>query len=286
MLAAVAILFCFTAPAFAQKDKDKKPIGPLIKRTTVRHETARLPFGGTVTLSAAPAGSIVIEGWQRNEVDIEATIELQAPSAADLDRISVFNTFVLDEDLNHLRIMTSGTHDRALMKSIGKGFPKELLGLPWKIDFRIKIPAMTDLVVDAGIGPIKLSGVEGSLQLNALSSDADLTLTGGLVSVLIQNGKMNLKIPSRSWRGLSAEFKMAAGTLNVELMPGFSGEINADVLRAGQVKSNFPDLQPRDRNGITPQSIRGRAGNGGATLNFTVGDGAIVINQSGEGGQE
>lgn len=284
MLAAVAILLCLITPASAQKDK--KPVGPLIKRTTVRHETLRLPFGGTLTLSAAPAGSITIEGWQRSEVDIEATIELQAPTAADLDRIAAFNNFVLDEDLNHIRIMTTGTHDRVLMKRLGKGFPKELMGLPWKIDFRIKIPALTDLVVDAGIGPIKLSGVEGALQLNALSSEADLTLTGGLVSVLIQNGMMNLKIPARSWRGLSAEFKMAAGTLNVELLPGFSGEINADVLRAGQVRNNLPNLQPRDRHSITPQSIRGRAGNGGATLNFTVGDGAIVINQSGEGGQQ
>lgn len=282
LIAAIAILFFFAAPASAQKDKN--PSGPLIKRTTVRHEVARLGYGGTVTLSAAPAGSIIIEGWQRSEVEVDATIELQAPTAADLDLLAAVNTFVVDEDVNHIRIMATGTYDRAFMKRMAKNFPKALLGLPWKIDFRIKIPALTDLVIDAGNGPIKLSGVEGALRLNALVSDADLSLTGGLVSVLIQNGKLNLKIPARSWHGLGAEFKLAAGTINLELMPGFSADIDADVLRLGEVKNSFPDLQPRAHNSITQQSIRARTGTGGATLSFTVGDGSIVITQNSEGG--
>jgi len=39
-------------------------------RTTARHENYRLPFGGTVTVLGAPMGSITIEGWQKNEIDI------------------------------------------------------------------------------------------------------------------------------------------------------------------------------------------------------------------------
>jgi len=193
-------LLFFATPLAAQKEN--KTTGPLLTRTTTRHETVRLPFGGTVTLSAAPAGSITIEGWQRNEVEVNATIELQAPTAADLDRLAAVNTFIVDEDLNHIRILTTGTHDRVFMKSNARNFPKSLIGLPWKIDFVIRIPALTDLSVDAGNGPIKLSGVEGALRLNALVGDADLSLTGGLASVLIQGGTLNLKIPARlAWSG-------------------------------------------------------------------------------------
>ena len=268
----------FSLPVPAQKDS-KPATGPLMTRTIMRHETSRLPFGGTVTLSAAPAGSIIIEGWDRNEVDVSASIELQAPSAADLDRLAAVNTFVVDEDSNHIRIMTSGTHDRVFMKRITKNFPKSLIGLPWKIDYHIKIPALTDLEVDAGNGPISLSGVEGALRLNARNSDANLSLTGGLGSVLIQSGTINLTIPARSWHGLGAEIKLASGNVNVDLMPGFSADINADVLRLGEIKNSFAELQPRERNSITPRSVRARAGNGGATLSFTVGDGTIAINQ-------
>ena len=265
-------------PVAAQKD-NKPSAGPLMTRTTTRHETYRLQFGGTVTLSAAPAGSIIIEGWDRNEVEVSASIELQAPSAADLDRLAAINTFVVDEDINHIRIMTSGTHDRAFMKRMTKNFPKSLIGLPWKIDYHIKIPALADLEVDAGNGPISLSGVEGALRLNALNSDANLSLTGGLGSVIVQSGTINLTIPARSWHGLGSEIKLASGNLNVDLMPGFSADINAEVLRLGEIKSSFSDLQPRERNSMTPRSVRARAGSGGATLTLTVGDGTIVIRQ-------
>jgi hypothetical protein len=270
------LLLVFSIPAAAQKDKNP-PTGPLLKRTTTRHETARLQYGGTVTLSAAPTGSIVIEGWDRNEVDVTATIELQALTAQDLDRLAAVNNFAFDEDMNHIRIITTGTHDRSFMKRVAKGFPKALNDLPWKIDYVIKMPVMTDLVVDSGVGAISISGVEGALRLNAMMSDADLSFTGGLVQVLIQKGTMKVKIPARGWHGLGSEFQLGSGVMTVELLPGFSADINADVLRTGQIKSTFADLQPTSRDSIKPSSIRARAGSGGATLTFTVGDGAIEI---------
>ncbi len=284
ILATAVTLLCFSiffATSVAAQKENKTTTGPLLTRTTTRNETARLPFGGTVTLSAAPAGSIIIEGWQRSEIAITASIELQAPTVADLDRLAAVNTFIVDVDLNHIRILTTGTHDRVFMKRTVKNFPKALIGLPWKIDYVIKMPALTDLSIDAGNGPIKLSGVEGAVRLNALTSDADLSLTGGLVSVLIQRGTLNLKIPVRSWHGLGAEVRMAAGAMNVELLPGFSGDLDADVLRAGEIKIAYSDLQPRDRNGFTAKSVRARAGSGGATLSLTIGDGTIAIMQEG-----
>lgn len=271
----------FAANAFAQKD-NKQPAGPLITRTNTRHENYPLSFGGTVTLVGAPAGAITIEGWQKNEVDITASIELEAPTAAGLDQLAAVNSFAVDVDVNHIRILTTGTHDRAFMKKATKNFPKALIGLPWKLDYTIKVPAMTGLEIDGGVGAINLSGVEGALQLNALKSDANLSLTGGLVSVLIQNGSINLTIPGHSWHGLGAEFKMAAGTLNVGFASDFSADVNADVLRSGEVQIELPNLKPLERNSITKTSVRARNGNGGATLNFTIGDGTIVIKQSGQ----
>jgi hypothetical protein len=288
-LFSLVLISLFSFPVAAQKDKDKNKkevvTGPLLKRTITRHENGKMLFGGTLTVSGAPAGSITIEGWSRSELEVEASIELQAPTAADLDLLASVNTFIIDADVNHMRILTSGTHDRDFMKKTFKNFPKALIGLPWKIDFHIKVPALTDLDIDAGNGPISLSGVEGALHLNALNSDANLSLTGGLVSVLIQTGTLNLRIPARGWHGLGAEFKIAVGKLNVELMPGFSADLNAVVMRLGAIAVSAPDVKPRERDGITARSMRARAGAGGATLEFTVGDGTIEIKQIAEGGK-
>lgn len=249
-------------------------------RTTTRHENYRLSYGGTVELMGAPAGAITIEGWQQNEIDITASIELQAPNATALDQLAAVNTFAVDVDVNHIRILTTGTHDREFMKRTTRNFPKALIGLPWKIDFHIKVPAMTGLEIDGGVGPISLVGVEGALRLNALKSDANFTLTGGLVSVLIQSGTINFTVPARGWHGLGAEVRLASGNLNVDFPAGFSADIDAEVLRLGEIKNSFSELQPREQNGMTSRSVHARAGSGGATLVFTVGDGTIVFRQS------
>jgi len=269
--------FYLYAPVAAQKNKPTTPAAPLLTRTTTLHDTRRLGYSGAVTLVGAPAGSITIEGWQRSEVEVNAEVELRGPTAADLDRLALVNGYAIDEDANHIRIITTGTHDKKYLKRVAKDFPKSLIGLPWKVDYHIKVPAMTDVSIDAGTGPIKVSGFEGMVRINAVESAADLSLTGSDLSVIIQKGAVNFTIPARSWHGLRAEIKLASGKLAVDLMPGFSGDIDADVLRVGEVKNAFPGLEPRERNSIGSRSMRARAGNGGAMLTFTVGDGTIEI---------
>lgn len=255
------------------------PAAPLLTRTTTRHETRRFGYGGMLTIVGPPTGSIAIEGWQRNEVEVVADIEWRANTEQDLTRLAAIDNFVLDEDANHLSILTSGTHDKAFMKRFAKGFPKKLIGLPWKINYRIKVPISTDLEINAGNGPLKLSGVEGAIRVNALESDATIALTGGLVSVTVLRGSIKLDIPARSWRGQGAEVRLATGELTIGLPTGFSADIDADVLRLGTIQNDYPDLEPRERGSITARSMRARAGVGGATLRFTLGDGTLRIKQ-------
>ena len=253
---------------------------PQLVRTTTRHEQRRFAYGGTLTLSGAPAGSITIEGWSRSEVDISAEIQLRADTEADLDLLAAVNTFVLDEDMNHLRVLSTGTHDKAFMKTVAKKFPKTLLGLPWKIDYRIRVPLSLDLDINAGRGPISIAGVEGNIRVSAAESEANLKLSGGTLSATIVVGKLNLSIPTRSWRGNGAELRVAAGELTVELAPGFSGDINADILRAGRIEDSY-GLEPRRTRGVSgPNQLRVSAGAGGAFFQFTVGDGTIYIKKA------
>ena len=142
-------------------------------RTTTRNETTRLGYGGTVTLIGAPDGSITIEGWSRSEVEVRAEIQLRGDSEQDLDRLALYNGFVLDDDVNHVSVLSTGTHDRALMKK-AKNFPKKLLGLPWKIDYRIRVPMAVDLDINAGRGPISVKGVDGNIRISSPLSETTL----------------------------------------------------------------------------------------------------------------
>jgi len=253
---------------------------PKLTRTTTRHEVRRFGYAGALTIIGAPAGSITIEAWPRSEVDITADIELRADTEEDLARLSTVNSFLLDEDTNRLRILTTGTHDKAFMKKVAKGFPKNLLGLPWKIDYRIRVPAMTDIEIDMGRGPITLGGVEGTIRITALESNLKLNVSGGLVTATVGAGAINVALEARSWRGAGADIRLAKGDLTLELPAGYSGDINADILRTGQIANEYSALEPCERTTFTARSIKGRAGAGGPTLSFTVGDGTLSIKKA------
>jgi hypothetical protein len=233
-----------------------------------------------VTIIGAPQGSITIEGWPRSEVAVTADIELRAETEEDLNRLATVNGFVLDDDLNHLRVLTTGTHDKVFMRRVARSFPKKLLGLPWKIDYRIRVPASTDLEINAGRGAIKLAGIEGAIRLTATESETEMTLTGGTISATIASGKITLTIPVRSWRGGGADVRLAAGEMAIALPAGFNGDIDAEILRVGRIENAFAELQSRERPGITERVVRARAGAGGAFFKFTVGDGTISIKKS------
>lgn len=278
LLFVLAVLFVPVTPVVAQSLPDLN----LLTRTSTRRETRRFAYGGTVTLIGAPKGSVTVEGWARNEVELTADIELQAPTEADLDQLAGVNSFVFDEDLNHLSILTTGTHDRAFMKRAAKNFPKKLLNLPWKINYRLRVPANTDLEINAGYGPVTLSGVEGAMRVTATESETALTLSGGVVSATITFGVITFAVPSRSWRGAGADIRIASGIINVELPPGFSGDIDAEILRTGKIVNTYDGLASREKPGITERTVRARAGAGGAFFKFTVGDGTVNIRRTKE----
>src|ERR1044072_2509679 len=100
----VPLILVLFIPLYSQQKA--APEVQLLTRTTTRRETARFSYGGTVTLIAAPRGSVTVEGWQRNEVEVTANIELKAPTEADLDQLAKVNNFVFDADLNHISILT------------------------------------------------------------------------------------------------------------------------------------------------------------------------------------
>ena len=278
VVSCVFVMLLVPLPVMAQKDKAAAALPTtLLKRTATRRDTRRFAFGGTVTVIGAPRGAVTIEGWNRNEVELVADIELTAPTEADLDQLATVNSFVFDEDLNHLSVLTTGTHDREYMKKVAKKFPKNLLNMPWKVDYTLRVPTNTDLEINAGYGPVKIAAVEGALRISATESETALTLTGGLVTTTVTAGVVTLTVPVRSWRGAGVDIRLATGIVNIDLPPGFNGDIDAEILRNGKIVNTHEGLASREKPGITERMVRARAGSGGAFFRVTVGDGTVNI---------
>lgn len=249
----------------------------LSKRTTFKSEKLDFGAGGTLTVLGAPNGSISVEGTNKNEIEISADIEVQAENEADLAELSKISGFVLDESTGHVRVLSVGTHDKDYLKRAAKKFPKRLLNLPFKIDYRIKVPAYCDLQINSGKGDLTISAVEGAIQINALESKAALNLIGGTIDATFGSGDVDVKIGARNWRGRHVNFQVASGNLNARFPSNMSADIDASILRTGKVENSFTSLKPRERSKFSDRQILARAGNGGAQFSFTVGDGTIKI---------
>jgi hypothetical protein len=283
-----ALALCLSAHAYAQSGAARKKTAdapaaappPALTRTATRRETRRFPYGNALVIYGAPAGSITVEAWPRSEVDITADIELRAETEDDLARLAAVNNFTLDEDNTRLTLVTAGTHDRKYMKRAAKDFPKRLLGLPWKIDYKLRVPAQLDLEIYAGGGPLNLSGVEGSLYVNAGDAAAALTLAGGDVQATFLGGTVALRVPTSSWRGRGVTLRLARGALTLELPANFNADLDARILRTGRVTNEHPGVAPRERTTPTERLLQARAGAGGAAFNLEVADGTITIKQA------
>lgn len=265
------LVAAFSITAFSQSK-------PLLKRTTYKTDKFEFGVGGTLAVTGAPVGSIRVEGSNGREIEISAEIEVSANSEADLDLLSQVTTFLLDESLGRVAVISVGTHDKSLVKKLGKKFPKQLLGLPFRIDYVIKVPRYCDLDIDGGRGDLSISGVDGTFKINFLETNAKLDLRGGAVQAIFGKGTVDLTVPTPSWRGRLADVQLANGDMNVHLPNGMNAEFDATILRTGKIENGYSGFKPRVRKAeFTDKSIVAKSGVGGASLKFTVGDGTLKI---------
>lgn len=255
---------------------------PLIKRTTTKTDRLEFGVGGTLAVLGAPNGSIRIEGWANSEIEITAEIEVQAATAADIERLSKVTTFITEESLGRTGVISVGTNDRKYVKRIDKKFPKELFAMPSRIDYVIKVPRYCDLQIDGGKGDLHVSGVEGNMKINFLESDAKIDLVGGGITATFGSGSVDITIPTRSWRGRYADVQVAKGTMNLNLPTGLNADFDALILRTGKIENAFVGFMPRTRKTeFTAKAIAAKAGTGSVPLKFTVGDGTMKISEIG-----
>lgn len=270
------LLSCFSVFAYAQKDISEKP---LLKRTKYQTQSVDFGAGGTFSIIGAPQGSIEIEGWNKNEVEISSEIIVQAYNEEDLKLLAEVTGFFLDEGLTKISIISLGTHDRKYLKKNFKQFPKNLrkMNLPFEINYKVKVPYFSGIEVNGGEGDFKLSNVEGMMRINYLASNAEMRLIGGAVQATIGSGDVNVTIATRSWRGQFAEVMVANGSMNLWLPKNLNANLKMEVLRSGKLDNTYKLLKPMRLTKFTDKNIYAKAGSGGAELKFTVGDGNLKI---------
>ena len=268
---AVALVYASASIALAQGSH-------LQKRSITKTDKFEFGAGGTVAIVGAPKGSITVSGGLTNEIEVTAVINLEAGSEADLARLALVTGFITDESVTRTGVISIGTHDKSALKKLDKKFPKHLMGLPFSIDYVITVPRYCDLEIDGGKGDVSISGVEGAIRVNLIETNGKIDVIGGSLSATVGIGSLDVSMGVRGWRGRTANIQIATGKLTVRLPANTSAEIDAVILRTGSIENSLADLKPRDRKALfTEKSVLAKAGVGGPSLKFTVGDGILKL---------
>ncbi|HQZ96322.1 MAG TPA: hypothetical protein PLP21_08380 [Pyrinomonadaceae bacterium] len=273
LLLGLFVVMAFSIAGFGQAPN-------MVKRTTTKTDRFDFGSGGTVVINGAPSGSIKVQGWAKNEIEITAVIEVQAANEADLARIAEVTGFITDESAIRTSVITVGVHNKFGLKKLPKNFPKQLIGLPFTLNYVISVPRYSDLEIDGGKGDLSIAGVEGSIRANFIESKANVEIIAGNTTLIIGTGTLDVAFGVRGWRGRYTDVQVAAGDLNVKFPSNMSAEIDATILRTGMIENHIPDLKPRDRKvPFTDKSIIAKAGVGGAPLKFVVGVGNMKLDR-------
>jgi len=271
------ILLLFTALGAAMSTPGQTP--QMVKKKTTKTDRFDFGSGGTITINGAPQGSIKIIGTAKNEIEITAEIEVEAPSETELAELAEATGFITDESSLHTTINTIGNHNKFGLKKLPKKFPKYLLGLPFTVNYVINVPHYTDLDIDGGKGDLTIENVEGTLSVKFIESNAKVEIAGGAsTSIIIGKGSAEIDMGARGWRGRGADIQLASGDLTVRMPLNLSANVDATIIKTGSIKNTFPNLKPRERKVLfTERSIIAKAGVGGSPLKFTVGDGTLSL---------
>lgn len=250
-------------------------------RTIEKNFTVPSGAGNTLTIYGAPKGSITVTGSASNDIEIGARITIEGPSPEVLDQLAAVTGFITEESTGMLIIKTAGTHNRLGDKKLWKKVPKNILSLPFRVDYVLKVPRYLDLNVNGGDGSLDISGVEGSIRVLFGACNAKVALVGGLFSGQFGDGTLDLSFPERNWRSGMIDVQLAKGEMNIWLPTTLSADIDASVASGGRIAIETKLLKPRDRRiPFTETLVKARSGNGGVPFKLTAGNGTITLHDA------
>lgn len=208
--------------------------------------------GGSFELSNVN-GSVRIEGWDKNEVEVRAVKTTP-------DRQALLDLVTIDVEAKPDAL------------SVSTRYPAEE-GVEVSVDYVIHVPRRAQLNHVNNInGTVRIYGSESLGELHTVNGNIEVYESGGDVHAHTTNGNiyLELKHPADG-RGASAE------TTNGSVVLAIPADLPAD-LEARCMNGSFSSELPMVMKGATqPRTVRGQVGHGGSPIHLGTVNGTIRV---------
>ena len=202
-------------------------------------------------------GSVEIEAWDRNEVEIVAT-----KRAAD------------QETLDMIEIVIEHTPTRISVETeLPKGWHRS-----GSVSYIVKTPRGARIDADTVNGSMHIRGAEGPLDVASVNGAVEVMGAAGPVAAKTVNGSLKVDYARTPVNG-GHSYKSVNGAIRVALPGDVSGRFEGDTVNGG-IETDFP-LQVHKAKYGPKRSMSGTLGSGGPDFDFQTVNGSIKVLRSG-----
>jgi DUF4097 and DUF4098 domain-containing protein YvlB len=222
--------------------------------TEVFDRTIPLPAGASFALTNVN-GSIAVEGWDRQAVEIHA-VKTAKQSAADLALVRI------DTDSGPGRVSVSTIYPQNQDNDIEVS-----------VDYTVHVPRHVALEqLQTVNGAVRVSGVEGQAELRSVNGDIDVLASAGGFSARTTNGEVHVELMR-----LTAPSAISLETVNGSVALALPHDVAATI-DARSLNGDFrSDLPMSLLSAYSPRGVRGRLGAGGVPIRLRTVNGAIRV---------
>ena len=206
-----------------------------------------------IEVDAAPNGGIRVEGWDRDEILIEAKVSGRGDSMGEAKAIA-----------SEVRIDVSG-----VIRADG---PRSSRHSSWSVSYRLRVPHQSDLSLESHNGGIRIADVQGNVDFRTVNGGIHLDGMGGDVQGRTSNGGLRINLAGNSWDGSGLDVKTQNGGIRLEIPEDYNAHLETGTVNGG-MEIDFP---------VTLQGRIGREleldlGKGGQTIRLMTTNGGVKI---------
>jgi len=208
-----------------------------------------------VRVDGAANGGISVEGWDRNEIRIEARVTVWTRDDEEKEALEI---------LNKIKIDTDGT-----IEATG---PKQRNREGWSVSYRIMVPKESNLELETNNGGISVTDVEGEIEAEAMNGGMSLTRLAGDVKAHTTNGGLDVELGGERWKGDGLDATTTNGGVTLEIPKNYNAELETGTVN-GSVHVDFPITVQ----GKISKKLEATLGDGGARVRVRTTNGGVHL---------